>query len=48
MLSGRGRDADIELGRTVGADDYLVKPFSPPELMRRVRRLLFAGDGMPT
>lgn len=40
MLSGRDRQVDIDLGRTVGADDYLVKPFSPPELLRRVRSLL--------
>jgi two-component system phosphate regulon response regulator PhoB/two-component system alkaline phosphatase synthesis response regulator PhoP len=30
---------------TVGADDYLIKPFSPAELIRRVRWLLLAnGD----
>jgi two-component system phosphate regulon response regulator PhoB/two-component system alkaline phosphatase synthesis response regulator PhoP len=45
MLSGRNRKVDIDLGMTVGADDYLVKPFSPAELVRRVRWLLIAnGD----
>jgi two-component system phosphate regulon response regulator PhoB/two-component system alkaline phosphatase synthesis response regulator PhoP len=45
MLSGRGRQVDIDLGLTVGADDYLIKPFSPSELIRRVRWLLLAnGD----
>jgi DNA-binding response OmpR family regulator len=45
MLSGRDRQVDIDLGLTVGADDYLVKPFSPAELIRRVRWLLLAnGD----
>jgi DNA-binding response OmpR family regulator len=44
MLSGRDRQVDIDLGRTVGADDYLVKPFSPPELLRRVRSLLYRGE----
>jgi two-component system copper resistance phosphate regulon response regulator CusR len=34
----------IDLGRTVGADDYLVKPFSPGELLRRVRSLLYRGE----
>ena len=46
MLSGRDRQVDIDLGRTVGADDYLVKPFSPPELLRRVRSLLFRGEAL--
>ncbi|WP_433292489.1 response regulator transcription factor [Actinoplanes sp. CA-030573] len=44
MLSGRDRQVDIDLGLTVGADDYLVKPFSPAELIRRVRWLLLAND----
>ena len=45
MLSGRDRQVDIDLGLTVGADDYLIKPFSPAELIRRVRWLLLAnGD----
>jgi len=43
MLSGRGRQVDIDLGLTVGADDYLIKPFSPAELIRRVRWLLLAN-----
>ena len=42
MLSGRDRQVDIDLGLTVGADDYLIKPFSPAELIRRVRWLLLA------
>ncbi|NMO56624.1 response regulator [Actinoplanes sp. TBRC 11911] len=40
MLSGLDRQVDIDLGRTVGADDYMVKPFHPAELLRRVRKLL--------
>jgi two-component system phosphate regulon response regulator PhoB/two-component system alkaline phosphatase synthesis response regulator PhoP len=44
MLSGRGRQVDIDLGLTVGADDYLIKPFSPAELVRRVRWLLLANN----
>ncbi|MFF5076744.1 response regulator transcription factor [Actinoplanes sp. NPDC000266] len=43
MMSGRDRPLDIDLGLTVGADDYLVKPFSPAELVRRVRWLLIAN-----
>jgi DNA-binding response OmpR family regulator len=45
MLSGEDRQVDIDLGLTVGADDYLIKPFSSAELIRRVRWLLLAnGD----
>jgi two-component system phosphate regulon response regulator PhoB/two-component system alkaline phosphatase synthesis response regulator PhoP len=40
MLSGRNRQIDIDLRLTVGADDYMVKPFHPAELIRRVRKLL--------
>jgi DNA-binding response OmpR family regulator len=44
MMSGHSRQVDIDLGMTVGADDYLVKPFNPGELVRRVRWLLLAGE----
>ncbi|MBU2669255.1 response regulator [Actinoplanes bogorensis] len=43
MMSGHSRQVDIDLGMTVGADDYLVKPFNPAELVRRVRWLLMAN-----
>ncbi|MBL7261793.1 response regulator transcription factor [Paractinoplanes lichenicola] len=45
MMSGHSRQVDIDLGLTVGADDYLVKPFNPAELVRRVRWLLLANEG---
>jgi DNA-binding response OmpR family regulator len=45
MMSGHSRQVDIDLGMTVGADDYLVKPFNPAELVRRVRWLLLANEG---
>ncbi|GAB2603277.1 hypothetical protein Aab01nite_48610 [Paractinoplanes abujensis] len=44
MMSGHSRQVDIDLGLTVGADDYLVKPFNPAELVRRVRWLLLANE----
>ncbi|MBB5205249.1 two-component system catabolic regulation response regulator CreB [Inhella inkyongensis] len=40
MLSARGEELDRVLGLELGADDYLCKPFSPRELVARVRGLL--------
>jgi DNA-binding response OmpR family regulator len=40
MLTARGTEADKLLGFEVGADDYLTKPFSPRELVARVRALI--------
>jgi DNA-binding response OmpR family regulator len=43
MLTARRQEADVVQGFAVGADDYLVKPFSPSELVSRVRALLGAA-----
>ena len=40
MISAQGRPQDREQAYAAGADDYLVKPFSPKELVDRVQRLL--------
>lgn len=40
ILTAKGEKADIVLGLEYGADDYLVKPFSPAELVARVKALL--------
>jgi two-component system catabolic regulation response regulator CreB len=40
MLSARGEELDRVLGLEMGADDYLTKPFSPRELVARIRALL--------
>jgi two-component system response regulator ResD len=40
MLTARGEEFDKVLGFELGADDYVVKPFSPRELMARVKALL--------
>jgi two-component system phosphate regulon response regulator PhoB len=40
MLTARGDESERVRGLSIGADDYIVKPFSVPELMARVRALL--------
>ena len=40
MLTARAEEIDKILGLTVGADDYLTKPFSPRELVARIKALL--------
>lgn len=45
MLTARGEESDRILGLTLGADDYLTKPFSPRELALRVRNLLRRAKG---
>lgn len=40
MLTARGEESERIRGLTTGADDYVVKPFSTPELMARVKAML--------
>jgi len=40
MITAKDEDADRILGLDVGADDYIVKPFSPGEVMARIRAVL--------
>ena len=40
MLTARGSQTDRIVGLEVGADDYITKPFSPPEVVARVRAVL--------
>jgi two-component system OmpR family response regulator len=40
MLTAKGEEIDRVIGLSTGADDYMVKPFSPTELVARVRALL--------
>lgn len=44
LLTARAQEADVEAGFSVGADDYVVKPFSPRELVSRVTALLARGQ----
>lgn len=41
LLTARQQEQDILRGFTLGADDYLVKPFNPMELVARLKRLLW-------
>lgn len=47
MLSAKGEEADIVTGLELGADDYLVKPFSPRVLSARVKSVLRRNKGIP-
>lgn len=40
FLSAKGQDEEIEEGRKVGAVDYILKPFAPEELTRRLEEIL--------
>jgi len=44
MLTARGEESDKLVGLALGADDYIVKPFSPKELVARVRAVLRRAD----
>ena len=41
LLTARQQEADITRGFTLGADDYIVKPFNPAELLARLKRFLW-------
>jgi two-component system alkaline phosphatase synthesis response regulator PhoP len=40
ILTAKGRDSEREKGLSLGADDYMTKPFSTRELLKRVKELL--------
>jgi two-component system OmpR family response regulator len=47
MLTGRGDEMDRVLGLELGADDYVTKPFSPRELLARIRAVLRRAQATP-
>jgi DNA-binding response OmpR family regulator len=40
MLSAKGQESDIEIGKIAGADDYFTKPFSPIALIEKVESVI--------
>ena len=48
MLTAREEEIDRVLGLSLGADDYVVKPFSPRELVERVKAILRRTQSRPT
>jgi len=40
MLTAKGQVAEQERGKEVGADEYIVKPFSPMEILTRIKNIL--------
>jgi len=46
MLTAKGEEVDRVLGLELGADDYIVKPFSPKEVVARVRAVLRRSRGL--
>lgn len=46
IVTSEGSEQDRDRGLALGVDDYLVKPFEPAELQRRVRGLLEPGGAM--
>ena len=47
MLTARGEETDRIIGIEMGADDYLVKPFSPRELLARIKSILRRTRALP-
>jgi len=43
LLTARARDSDVDTGFATGASDYVIKPFSPRELLHRVNAVLTRG-----
>ena len=44
LLTAKSQEADVERAFEFGADDYIIKPFSPKELVRRVNAILMRSS----
>ena len=44
LLTAKAQEAELQRGRAAGADDYIVKPFSPKEMLKRVEELICQGS----
>lgn len=44
LLTANAQEADVELGFAAGVDDYIAKPFSPREMLRRIEAVLMRSE----
>ena len=47
FLSAKGQEAEVQTGLNSGADEYLLKPFAPDQLTRKVANILAAAKRKP-
>jgi DNA-binding response OmpR family regulator len=47
LLTARGKPEDVETGKAIGADEYILKPYDPQELLALIRRYLAKAAEAP-
>jgi len=45
FLSAKGQESEVKMGIEVGAEEYILKPFSPEQLVERVKSILVGKNG---